>query len=120
MKKKTENYSKEQVEALKVVYNEAQSDDARKEAVESLAQDFGRSPASIRSKLVHLGVYKKPERKAKDGSDIERKDDIVEDIAEACGMDSELFDSLEKANKSVLKAIRETLRDSQNFVPEAS
>lgn len=110
MSKKTENYTAEEVITLRTTYAQGKNDEQRKRAVTSLAEELGRSEASIRAKLVNLGIYQKAERKAKDGSDIERKGDIVNDIAELCGESAELFDSLEKANKVVLKALRDALQ----------
>jgi hypothetical protein len=109
-KEKAENYSVEDVMRLREVYTAEGLDDAgRKEAVVSLADELNRSEASVRSKLVNMGVYKKAEKVTKTGEKIESKGTIVNEIADLIGASVESFDSLEKANKSVLQSIREAL-----------
>lgn len=107
--KRAENYTSEDVAHLIAVYKAADGDAERKTAVNSLAVELNKSPASIRAKLVSLGEYVKAERKAKDGSEIVKKDSLVEEIAQMCGESSETFDSLEKANKNVLRVLRDRL-----------
>lgn len=111
---KDTNYTKEQEIDMIARYNAAESDSDRAAVVEAIASELGRKVASVRSKLVSLGVYKKAERKTKTGERIESKDSIVEDIAEMVGVDSESFESLAKANKTVLKALRTSLEAMQD------
>lgn len=112
-KAKTENYTKEQVSEMIAVYTAAETDEDRKSAVIDLSESFGKTPASIRAKLVSLDTYVKPTRKAKDGSDVEKKEALVNEIADLVGASAESFDSLAKANKSVLKNLRDTLATSR-------
>lgn len=79
--------------------------------VGELSEKFGRSVASVRQKAVRMGLYRKVERVAKDGSKVESKAAIVARIAAAVGADVEDFDSLEKATKNVLKALDAALAD---------
>ena len=106
---KTVNYTPEQTEMMVARYTAAKTDEARKEAVQSIAESVGRSVASVRQKLVREEVYVKPAKVTKDGRAVESKAKIVAEIAEACGQEVEAFDSLEKATKAVLEALRESL-----------
>ena len=99
---KAVNYTEEQVKALVGAYDNAGSQDARDEVVSSYAEKFGKSVASIRAKLSREGVYIKKERLSKDGSKVERKAAKVARIAEKSSRPLEFFDSLEKANATVL------------------
>lgn len=61
---KMANYTDEQVTKMIEVYNTANNDVERKDAVEKLANAMGRTVASIRAKLVATGVYVKQSGKS--------------------------------------------------------
>lgn len=111
MASKTVNYTPEQTQELVTAYVAAANDDARAEVVATFAEKFGRKVQSIRQKLVRENVYVKKERTTKDGGPIENKEAIVADIAEAMGVDAEVMESLTKANKTVLMALRAALTE---------
>ena len=73
--------------------------------VEELAEKYDLPVRSIRAKLSSLGVYQKKVYVSKTGEPPVKKCEYVEKIAELMGVDIELIDSLEKANKGVLKML---------------
>ena len=103
------NYTDAMVTAMHTVYSDAENDATRKEAVEAFSNDFGLNVASIRAKLVRMGIYIKPEAKTKDGSKITRKSDLVSEIAVLMNVDEDLIGSLEKATKFSLEKLIENL-----------
>ena len=110
----TENYTDEQTDELVAAYKAAHadgegSDDDRAAVVEEFSERFGKSPASIRQKLVREGVYVAKTRKTKTGEPVERKEDIVQNIAEILGKPVDVVGSLEKATKKALTTIRAAL-----------
>lgn len=105
MSEKTVNYTAEQTAELVSAYESAETEAARQAVVETFAEKFNRKVASVRSKLVAEGVYVKAERKSKTGEAIVSKAQLVETIASNIGVASEAFESLEKANKAVLKVL---------------
>ncbi len=106
-KTKAVNYTEAQAERVAEVYQAADSDETRKEAVTFLADEMGRKPASIRAKLVSLKIYRKPEYVSKKGSTVETKDKIVSTIAGILGVTEAQLGGLEKATKPALELIRE-------------
>lgn len=102
---KAQTYTDDQVSKMVADYTAVETDEARAEVVDSLAEEFGKSVASIRSKLVREGVYVKKARTTKTGDAVVSKADLVQQIADAMGEDAEAFDSLEKATKVVLQKI---------------
>jgi len=99
-------YTAEVTSRMVEAYTSADSDEARAGVVEAFHKELGASVASVRSKLVAMGVYKAKARKTKAGEAIESKAKIVADIAEIVGVEEEAFESLEKATKPVLKSLR--------------
>jgi len=90
-------------------YKEAETDEERAAVVQEWSEKLGKSPASVRQKLVREGVYIAKERTSKDGSEVISKGKLVDQIAEALGItltESEAT-SLEKATKQTLKKILE-------------
>ena len=112
---KPENYTKAQTSEMVTAYQAGETDSGRKAVVSALAQEMKKSPASIRAKLVSEGVYIKAERLTKSGAKVEQKSAIVEDIAALMGVPSELVDSLDKANKSVLQLVRTNLTPTEEI-----
>ena len=73
------------------------------ETVEALAEALGKTTRSVVAKLSREGVYK---AKAKTvGVARVKKADLVDKLADACGVAPEVFESLEKANHDVLEAL---------------
>jgi len=91
------------------MYDGTAPDDERKQQVEEIASKLGVSARAVISKLASMRLYVKPTYKTATGERPESKADIVEDIAQAMGEDSERLESLEKANKHVLRSLRERL-----------
>lgn len=105
MTNKTVSYTEDQVSKMVADYVAADTDEARDEALQSIAEEFGKSVASVRSKLVREGVYVKKARTTKNGGEIVSKADLVAKIEDAIGVEPGGFDSLEKATKVVLTKI---------------
>lgn len=104
-KTKIVNYTPEQTSALVAAYTAA----PEKATVEAMAAKFGKTTKSIVAKLVREGVYKKAERKAKDGSPVVHKNALVQQIADEIGVTSDKLDGLESAPKNALKLILSAL-----------
>jgi hypothetical protein len=91
---KTQNYTEAQTQELVAGYLAG-------ETVEALATQLGKSTRSIVAKLSREGVYKAKTKAS--GQPRVKKADLVETLALACGVPSEVFESLEKANLDVLE-----------------
>ena len=76
------------------------------DAAIQFAAKFGKDVRSIRAKAVRMGIYKAKDKVSKSGAAIERKEEIVADIAAIIGKN---LDGLEKAPKQVLVALRTRL-----------
>jgi len=94
---------------LLAVYDSQADLDTRKAQVAQLSEDMGRKSASIDSKLINLGVYVKMVTIAKHGKPTQSKADRVDALAGKMGILPELFESLAKANVSVIKALDEAI-----------
>ena len=70
--------------------------------VEMIAQSMGKTTRSIVAKLSREGVY---QAKTKQTQPRVKKADLVDRLAQACGVPAEQFESLEKANLDVLEAL---------------
>lgn len=106
---KTVNYTAEAEARMVEVYGAESTDEGRKAAVKALARELAKPERSVIAKLSRMGVYMKPERKDKTGKAIVRKDKVATEIGEALGLSEADTDSLAKANKRALTAIREAL-----------
>jgi hypothetical protein len=73
---KTPNYTDDQVSKMVEVYQANPSLDT----VNQLVEDLGKNKASIISKLVSLGVYKKADKQAKASEPKVLKADVVADV----------------------------------------
>jgi hypothetical protein len=104
-KAKVVNYTAEQTSALVAAYVAA----PEKATVEAMAAKLGKTTKSVVAKLVREGVYKKAERKAKDGSPVVHKNALVQQIADEIGVTSDKLDGLESAPKNALKLILSAL-----------
>ena len=99
------NYTPEMVERMKSAYDPEAPEAVRAETVKTLASEFGKSTKSVIAKLVLLDLYRKAERKTKDGKPVVKKDALADKIGEALGMTEADVTSLTKANKTALEAI---------------
>ena len=71
--------------------------------MEALAESLGKTTRSVVAKLSREGVYKAKTRAS--GVARVKKADLVDQLATACGVAPEVFESLEKANHDVLEAL---------------
>jgi hypothetical protein len=119
-KEKKVNYTDEQTEALVTAYTacgedrDDESEAARLAVVKRFADEFGKSEASIRSKLSTEGVYIKKEYRNKNGETPESKSAIVESIATIMGVSSEVIESFEKATKPALLKFRNFIQPDES------
>ena len=96
------NYNQDDVPKLLNEYRE----NPNRETVVKLAKDLGKSVRSITAKLSQLGVYKKIERKTKNGNAVISKSDLVKIINEHYNID---MPSLVKATKEDLNTLASNL-----------
>ena len=78
-------------------------------AVAQLADELGKSPASIRAKLTREGIYV-PKAKAPAGKASVTKAQLVTAIAAEMNVDEDVVGSLEKATKVALGKVLAALR----------
>lgn len=108
MTEKAVNYTDEMVAALHEGYDGSASDEVRRAQIKALAKEVGRSEASVRAKLVREGIYV-PYVKVEAGKGGARKADLVQAIADALEVDSDVVGSLEKATKVALNKVLDAL-----------
>ena len=96
------NYNQDDVAKLLNDYRE----NPNRETVVKLAKDLGKSVRSITAKLSQLGVYKKIERKTKNGNAVISKSDLVKIINEHYNIE---MPSLVKATKEDLNTLASNL-----------
>lgn len=77
--------------------------------VPALAEGLGVPDRSVIAKLSSLGVYKKKEYLTKRGEVPVKKEEYIERIAKLLQVNSDMLESLEKVNKSVLALIEKKL-----------
>ncbi len=80
MSDKTPNYTPEMIERMKAVYSPDAPEAERSEAVATLAKELSKPTKSIVAKLVTMDLYRKAERKTKDGKPIVKKDEYADRI----------------------------------------
>lgn len=95
MTDKVVNYTPEQTKDMVVKYQSGMP-------VEMIARELGKTTRSVVAKLSREGVYV---AKTKLTQPRVRKADLVDKLAQACGVQAEVFESLEKANLEVLEAL---------------
>ena len=93
------NYTQEQVDFMKITYNE----EPTRETVQQLANELDKSVKSIIGKLSREGVYQKTEYLSKTGERPITKKQMVVIIAKELVGDSSKLEGLEKAPKADLK-----------------
>ena len=103
MSDKTVNYTPEQTTAIVQQYVDGI-------AIETLAEQFGKSVRSIVAKLSREGVYKKKEYVTKSSNPAVKKDTFADNIAALCGFTEAETESLTKANKTALIKILQKLQ----------
>jgi len=101
------NYNKDQTEYMIEKYKSSPTRDT----VEELADEFSKSIKSIIGKLSREGVYRREVYKTKTGESPVTKLEIVENIADYLGLESESLVGLEKAPKTTLRIIERVLED---------
>lgn len=89
------NYTPEQTVEMVAAYQAGTT-------VEIIAASMGKTTRSVVAKLSREGVYQAKQRAAVQRV---RKADLVDQLAAACGVAPEIFESLEKANHDVLEAL---------------
>jgi hypothetical protein len=99
MENKAQNYTAEQTQLIVQEYQAGTP-------VEQIAQTLGKTTRSVVAKLSREGVYV---AKTKQAQPRVKKSELVERIALAVGVPSELFESLEKANHEVLEQLANKL-----------
>lgn len=93
------NYTPEQTQQAVSLYKDGQS-------VEFIAQQLGKTTRSVVAKLSREGVYV---AKTKAQQPRVKKAELVERLAAMCGVPSEQFESLEKANLEALQMLVQKL-----------
>ncbi len=106
MSEKNVNYPVALTLAIVTAFQACETDQERKDCVEALSAEHGKSVKSIRQKLVREGVYIKPAYVSKAGKEVERKSDIVVQIAAMLDVTEDQLGGLEKATKPALETIR--------------
>lgn len=95
MAEKIVNYTPEQTKDLVAKYQSGMP-------VEMIARELGKTTRSVVAKLSREGVYV---AKTKQTQPRVKKAELVDRLAQACGVHAEQFESLEKANLEVLEAL---------------
>ena len=86
----------------------------------AFADKYGISVHSVRQKCVRsddIEYQKKPQTR-KDGSAVEKKAEIVAEIATLCGTDADSFETLANANRLVLVRLRDQLEAGNAAIAE--
>jgi ABC-type Fe3+/spermidine/putrescine transport system ATPase subunit len=110
---KTVNYTKEQEAQLIAGYNMEADAETRTAQVKMLSKSMDKKIASVVAKLSGMNHYVPKTYVNKKGDTPVRKDAIVNMIAKVMGQTSESFDTLTKANKSVLESILEFVKPEE-------
>ena len=97
----TEQITKELIEAYE--------NEPTRETVEKLAEIYNKSVKSIIGKLSREGVYRREIYKSKTGEIPVTKVEIVNNIADVLGIETETLAGLEKSPKNTLKTLEKAL-----------
>ena len=98
----SQNYSESMIAEITAKY----SADPVRATVDTLADQFGKSPRSIIAKLSALGIYQKAERVTKRGEPVVKKEFFVNAVNERLGRE---LPSVAKMTKVDLQALLELL-----------
>lgn len=79
------------------------------ETVKALAEALNFSVASVRAKLVNLGVYVAKAGKAAEKR--ETKAEVLTDVAKMLGLEANALESLDKGSVEAIKALRAAVRE---------
>lgn len=109
MTEKTVNYTDEMVARLHAVYDGEADVETRDAQIAQLADEVGKSAASVRAKLTSEGIYV-PKGKAEGKTKGVRKAHLVTAIAKELEVDEDVVGSLEKATKVALTKVLEALK----------
>jgi len=101
------NYTKDQTEYMIERYKTNPSRDTLYE----LADEFSKSVKSVIDNHTRDGVYRREVYKTKTGEDPVTKMEIVTNIADSLGLESESLAGLDKAPKATLKTIERVLSE---------
>ena len=114
---KAPNYTQAQTDTMVSEYiGVASEPEAVRDAlVQDFAARYGKSVRSIRAKLSRENVYVAKTPKAKDGSKIIRKDQLVRILADQVGLPVE---SAMQMTKNDLKTVIVTIRDLREEIAE--
>jgi len=82
----------------------------QEQPVEEIAKTIQVPERSVIAKLSSMGIYQRKEYKNKRGETPVKKEEYIERIAALMQVNSDLLESLEKANKSVLAMIEKALK----------
>lgn len=81
--------------------------------IASLAEELGVPERSVIAKLSSLGLYKRKGYLTKQGEPTIKKEEYIERIAQLLNVAADRLESLEKANKNVLKLIEVALTPAE-------
>lgn len=107
----TKEVAKNYTEAQELRLQEAADENGGKidnDLALKLADEMGKDVRSIRAKAVRMEIYKAKTKVSKTGDKIESKEEIAAEISALAGRNME---SLAKAAKEDLKALRDLLRE---------
>lgn len=96
-------YTKEDTDKLVELYKS-------QTPISEIAEKFNVPERSVIAKLSSLGVYQRKKYTNKRGETPVKKEEYIERIAALMQVNSDLLESLEKANKSVLSMIEKALK----------
>ncbi len=82
--------------------------------VSEIAAEYGVPERSIIAKLSSMGIYKKKQYLNKRGEVPIKKEEYIERIAALLDVNSDILESLEKVNKSVLALIEGKLKEVED------
>jgi hypothetical protein len=101
------NYTEEQVQTMVAWYTA----EPTRDTVDTIAKEMDKSIKSVIGKLSREGVYQKQVYKTKTGEVPMTKADIIGNLAEVLGIDSNKIMGLEKAPKQDIKYIYEVISE---------
>ena len=113
---KAPNYTDGQTTELVSTYVAAEDADERMEVMQYFASKFNKHLRSIIAKLSREKVYIKAAKVTKSGGEVVKKEELANRIAIRMGAAPENFDSLAKANKTVLLRILTHIGNLENNI----
>ena len=99
-------YTKEMTDKLVELYNSGAE-------TKEIAEQRDVPERSVIAKLSALGIYKKKEYRNKRGEVPIKKEEYIQRIADLLNCSVDILESLEKANKHVLKLIEDALKKDE-------